>query len=135
MKAACKDKAGRMLAADERRLAALVPGLLADLGFKGPDRNGYWLADSAYNCPLRVWPIVDTEYTDGHPWLACCFMRESLRPWTPGRHNLVYEDIRRELPGVADYTGKYNCHIFDRYTVAAALELFRGHLAAALQPA
>lgn len=161
----------KMLAAQERKLLNLLPGMLAELGFTQtkPPGDSYpvhgeyvlacpwfdgakpldWAAEDwpqnreliehpeyrelqAQGTTLTVTPMLDN---DGWPWLACKFRREPLaigRELGDIRHNQYY-DLHKYL-GVAYYSGKWNCHIFERMTGEEALAEFRRHLTGALNP-
>ena len=85
----------------------------------GADRV-YWTGfNKRFECHVTVHPIIDET-----PWLACRFDRPTVRGvWQP------YGDIRDHLGGnVNPFSGKYNCHIFERVNASEALEIFERHI-------
>jgi len=81
--------------------------------------HGY---NDRFDCNFTVRPIIDE-----HPWLACCFNRPRGRT---SNTNMKYRDIRDHLGSdVNPHVGKFNCHLFERCSVAYALEVFDRHLA------
>lgn len=126
-----KDKQSRMLAKDTRKLAKLIPGLMAHYGLlANPDPRyaGVYAGRSKrFDCALEVHPHPDNN---GHPWLACCFHRPDPRPdlpWNAPENSRKYRDIAQELGG-NDHSGKCNTHIFDRVSAREALCEFERHL-------
>jgi hypothetical protein len=81
---------------------------------------------------FTVYPIFD-----GHPWLACRFVRPYPRPdlpWNASENERIFQDIRDALGSVNPHSGKYNCHIFERLTAKEVLVRFESHLKSVLLP-
>lgn len=130
MRATARNKADRMLASEERKLAALIPALMVKFNLApDPDRDECYAGRSPrFNCDLLVHPIVLDS--DGHPWLACRFHRPYPRldlPWNAPENRAVFRDIQEAI-GANSFSGKCNAHIFSRTTAEDALHYFDSHL-------
>lgn len=127
MRPTARNKADRMVAAEERKLGPMVQRLLDRYGFGPPDKNEYRYADVpalGSGWRFRVWHITDG---DGHPWLACCF--ESPGPSGPAGTR-TYAHILGGEPN--PFTGKFNCHIFGRFTAEEMVFAYENHIRRAL---
>lgn len=103
----------RLLKAERNKLERMIPGLMHDLRF-GVDSNNpdqYIGYSVKFRCMVSVHPFIERD----SPWLACRFNRPKGERYA-------------DIPGANPFTGKYNCHIFERMTADDALEEFRLHL-------
>lgn len=132
MKPTTKNKANRMTAIQERKLAELLPAIFVRVGLDQlvTPSSGTWTARSRVFAAavVTVTPYVPN---DGHPWLACRFDRLPPRPdlpWDAKENRERYRDIREALGDSNPYSGKYNCHIHERLTADQAAERFEAHL-------
>lgn len=100
-----------MLVAEKRKLEKIMPAILHELGFVKNNEcpRPRWTRWSVrFNCAFRV--AVYADY-GGYPWLACSFRRESGG----------YKDI----VGANPFSGKFNCHLFERVTAEQAAAQWR----------
>lgn len=120
-----------MKVAERKRLAAMVPKMMADLGFTA-FTDGYGIgyeAPTEWGCPVTV----RVELTE-HPYMTCRFERASTyEPWRSGDpRNRLFADI----PGANPFSGKLNCHppTAGDTTAEDALFYFDFHLANNVRP-
>ena len=119
-----------MLKAERFKLERDFPTLIESVGFEREQSEFEfaWVGWSKRsNCKLHV--ILFLGEGRANPWLATQFQRDPLyTPWQmDDPRNRLYPEMHSDL-GANVYSGKYNCHLFTRYTADQALAYFRQHL-------
>jgi hypothetical protein len=130
--------------ADAAKLRGMTGEMLAGFGFvktAGHDAAAYqvevWRLESTrFGCPLEVGLHISHDGFMTSPSLCCRFQRDydPAFKWNEGpNEGGIYRDIREYMGGgVNQFTGKYNCHLWDKISLEVALGWFRVHIEAAL---